>query len=776
MRSAELTLPGFVHDVCSAIHPLAVASPFFRDAAARGARPRVDPRRRRRSRTRSTTGPRRCSSARSEATGATLGEDAGALARGSSRRSCATPTPLLEDLLAAAARSRGTRSRWRASACARRAAGDGARPARVPRRAGARRSSPGSRRTRCCRSIAPPSAAVRPRARPARPRGRLAVPARRLAAARRRARLVPALARRRDRDRRRASTSLAELGDARAVLLDVTPRQLARARRRPASRPLPPPARALPLRARACSSSTGRSTGRSPGAPRSARAPRPSTSAARCDEIAASERDAVAQGDVAERPFVLLAQQSLFDPTRAPAGQHTAWAYCHVPNGSTVDMTERIEAQVERFAPGFRERILARSALGPAAIERHNANYVGGDINGGAATCRSSSRARSRASRRTRRRSPASSSARRRRRPAAACTGCAASTPRGRRCARVRFVKKLKGSAYLLRNSGRALGCNGQRRRESNDHATTARCSSLAAATALLVTGGASAAVPRNTKLRRSRATRAKARRSRPTTARGTTARRSSRTSGSGAAKRHRLRRRHRCAEGKTYNVAGADADTRCAWIGDRVERGRSVHRRARSRRTWISSHNDPVNTVKPSVSGTRAGRRGADRVDRHVDRRRRSFVPVAALRRRRLELRRRLGRERQDLRRPLADVGKVLRVNVTAKNSSGTTAASSDHGDRAVRRAAAPTAVRRRRRKHGADDRVPLAAADRARRVRPLPCLRRLEEGGDGHRPRREGRQARRTRAGSRSRRCRAASRPATGCRRRASARPAAS
>jgi phytoene dehydrogenase-like protein len=83
---------------------------------------------------------------------------------------------------------------------------------------------------------------------------------------------------------------------------------------------------------------------------------------------------------------VLLAQQSLFDLTRAPAGRHSAWAYCHVPNGSGIDMTERIEAQVERFAPGFRERILARSALGPAAMERYNENYVGGDINGGAAT------------------------------------------------------------------------------------------------------------------------------------------------------------------------------------------------------------------------------------------------------------------------------------------------------------------------------------------------------------------------------------------------------
>ena len=103
------------------------------------------------------------------------------------------------------------------------------------------------------------------------------------------------------------------------------------------------------------------------------------------EEIAASEA-APGRGGVAERPYVLLAQHSLFDPTRAPAGQHTAWAYCHVPSGSTIDMTERIEAQVERFAPGFRERILARSALGPADIERHNPNYVGGDINGGAAT------------------------------------------------------------------------------------------------------------------------------------------------------------------------------------------------------------------------------------------------------------------------------------------------------------------------------------------------------------------------------------------------------
>jgi phytoene dehydrogenase-like protein len=88
----------------------------------------------------------------------------------------------------------------------------------------------------------------------------------------------------------------------------------------------------------------------------------------------------------AERPFVLLAQQSLFDPSRAPEGKHTAWAYCHVPNGSGVDMTERIEAQIERFAPGFGERVLARSVLPPSELEARNRNLVGGDINGGAAT------------------------------------------------------------------------------------------------------------------------------------------------------------------------------------------------------------------------------------------------------------------------------------------------------------------------------------------------------------------------------------------------------
>ena len=100
------------------------------------------------------------------------------------------------------------------------------------------------------------------------------------------------------------------------------------------------------------------------------------------DEIAASERE-VFRGGHPERPFVLIGQQSLVDETRAPLGKHTLWAYCHVPNGSTVDMSSRIEAQIERFAPGFRDRVLKRVATTPADIERDNANDAGGDIGGG---------------------------------------------------------------------------------------------------------------------------------------------------------------------------------------------------------------------------------------------------------------------------------------------------------------------------------------------------------------------------------------------------------
>lgn len=101
------------------------------------------------------------------------------------------------------------------------------------------------------------------------------------------------------------------------------------------------------------------------------------------EEIAQSE-EATAQGQHAERPFVLLAQPTLFDPTRAPEGKHIAWAYCHVPNGSTIDMTDRIEAQIERFAPGFRDCVLARHVSSPSILESMDANLLGGDISGGA--------------------------------------------------------------------------------------------------------------------------------------------------------------------------------------------------------------------------------------------------------------------------------------------------------------------------------------------------------------------------------------------------------
>jgi phytoene dehydrogenase-like protein len=100
-------------------------------------------------------------------------------------------------------------------------------------------------------------------------------------------------------------------------------------------------------------------------------------------EIAASEHD-MRHGRHSDRPFVLLSQPTFFDPTRAPAGKHVAWAYCHVPNSSTVDMLPAIESQIERFAPGFRDCILARRVFSPSALEEMDANLIGGDISGGA--------------------------------------------------------------------------------------------------------------------------------------------------------------------------------------------------------------------------------------------------------------------------------------------------------------------------------------------------------------------------------------------------------
>ena len=103
------------------------------------------------------------------------------------------------------------------------------------------------------------------------------------------------------------------------------------------------------------------------------------------EEVAASERAAL-RGRHTSRPFVLVSQPTVWDPTRAPAGRHVAWGYCHVPHGSTRDMTDAIEDQIERFAPGFRDLVIGRSVKAPADLAAHNPNYVGGDIGGGAMT------------------------------------------------------------------------------------------------------------------------------------------------------------------------------------------------------------------------------------------------------------------------------------------------------------------------------------------------------------------------------------------------------
>ncbi|WP_433933885.1 phytoene desaturase family protein [Sorangium cellulosum] len=180
----------------------------------------------------------------------------------------------------------------------------------------------------------------------------------------------------------RTVASLDELPEARAYLFDTTPAAMARI----AGDRLPPGYRRRLERFRhgpgvfkVDYALDGPIPWKSPAAARAATVHLGGT----LDELAASER-ALAGDAPAERPFCLVAQQSLFDDTRAPAGKHTAWVYCHVPPGCEVDMTARIEAQMERFAPGFRDLVRARAARAPASFQRYNENYVGGDIAGGA--------------------------------------------------------------------------------------------------------------------------------------------------------------------------------------------------------------------------------------------------------------------------------------------------------------------------------------------------------------------------------------------------------
>jgi phytoene dehydrogenase-like protein len=181
-------------------------------------------------------------------------------------------------------------------------------------------------------------------------------------------------------------TSLGELPPARAVLLDTSPRQF------------------VALAGPRLSARTGRPWRRfrpGPGAckvdwaldgpvPWSAEACRRTVTVhvgGTFDEVTRAEAE-VHQGRHPAQPFVLVAQPCVVDPTRAPAGKHTLWGYCHVPNGSTVDMGERMEAQIERFAPGFRDRVLARRVRTASDAESYNPNLLGGDVNGGAATLR----------------------------------------------------------------------------------------------------------------------------------------------------------------------------------------------------------------------------------------------------------------------------------------------------------------------------------------------------------------------------------------------------
>lgn len=176
-------------------------------------------------------------------------------------------------------------------------------------------------------------------------------------------------------------TSLADIPEARAVILDTTPRAAVAI----ASDRLSPGTRRALAAFRYGSgvfkldwALDGPVPWRDPAAARAATV----HIGGSLDDVSASEA-AVAGGRHPEHPFVLFVQYHPWDTSRAPAGRTTAWAYCHVPAGSGVDMTDRIEAEVERAAPGFRDRILARSAMGPAAMEAHDANYIGGDINAG---------------------------------------------------------------------------------------------------------------------------------------------------------------------------------------------------------------------------------------------------------------------------------------------------------------------------------------------------------------------------------------------------------
>jgi phytoene dehydrogenase-like protein len=378
-KSAELTLPGFAHDVCSAVHPLGVASPFFEslpldrfglewvNSPAALAHPLDD-------------GPPVLLHQSLERTSADLGRDAGAWRH------------LFEPLVNLWPKLKGdilSPLKWPANPAALARFG-------VPAMAPASLLARVNFRTPQARALFGGIAAhaVLPLTSVASsaiglvltlaghgqgwpiPRGGSQVIARALAAYFESlgGRIVTSM----------VITDLAQLPPARVILFDLSPRQVARIagdRLSPGFRAKLEKYRYGPGVFKVDWALRGPIPWRDPECGTAATVHLGGT----LDEMIASE-SACWNGARAERPYTLLTQPSLFDSSRAPAGRHTAWAYCHVPNGSRVDGTEVIERQVERFAPGFREIILARHILDPQKLEEQNANLVGGDIGGGAIT------------------------------------------------------------------------------------------------------------------------------------------------------------------------------------------------------------------------------------------------------------------------------------------------------------------------------------------------------------------------------------------------------
>ncbi len=377
-RTAELTLPGFRHDVCSTILPLTLASPFFRtiDLAARGVEliqpeaPIAHP----------LDGGRaavveRSVAATAEGLGGKDGEAwrrlFGPLVRDADKLAAELLQPVIHVPRHPLALARfGLSALWSARGLARHQFDDDAARALfagISAHSMLRLDRPlssafGLVLATCAHAAGWPMA-----------RGGAAAVAAALAAelADAGGEIVT--------DHRVAS--LADLPPARALIFDVTPRQLAAITRDRLSGA----GRRRAGRFRYGSGVFKIDWALDGPVPWAADGPRRAATVhlgGTLDEIASAEAE-VAAGRHPDRPYVLFVQYAPWDPSRAPAGRTTAWAYCHVPSGSTVDMTERIEAQVSRFAPGFRDRILARATHGPAEMEAYDENYVGGDINGG---------------------------------------------------------------------------------------------------------------------------------------------------------------------------------------------------------------------------------------------------------------------------------------------------------------------------------------------------------------------------------------------------------